>query len=254
MDNLTLGKLRRERENRSNKQNTSNSRTVSHLAQCPMCYRSYHRSAIYWHASNCNGSHISPAPTHIKKTTAKTLQTNELIRRGSSHCVALLPKLKIGGKQGRALLLIREKWKGRSLNWAGGKVDYWEIKKFGRNCYSHALARESNEEYGLALGTLCRQQHPTTENHAYIYRGSHMFVTILPKNFSIKSWQPTQRRKETTGATYVWVNDVLKAKRNWLHHGKLYVKIFDVYGRYFSMTGFVLGATTFLERRGKLYT
>ena len=65
MDNLTLGKLRRERENRSNKQNTSNSRTVSHLAQCPMCYRSYHRSEIEIHAENCNGSHISPAPTHI---------------------------------------------------------------------------------------------------------------------------------------------------------------------------------------------
>ena len=83
-----------------------------------------------------------------------------------------------------------------------------------------------------------------------------MFVTILPKNFSIKSWQPTQRRKETTGATYVWVNDVLKAKRNWYvyHHGKRYVKIFDVYGKVFSITDFVLGATTFLERRGKLYT
>ena len=79
-------------------------------------------------------------------------------------------------------------------------------------------------------------------------------MTILPKNFSIKSWKPTQkgRKRETTGATYVWVNDVLNVKKSWHRRGRRYFKIVDVYGKVFSMTEFVVGATKKLERHGKL--
>lgn len=186
----------------------------------------------------------------ITKFTQNTLQWH---RGMSSHFVGLLRKANFKGRKGRAFLLIYDKPRNGAANWIGGGVDRVEVSR--ANPFAHALAREANEEYGRSAGFLAHQQHPTDAG-AMVFRGSHMFVVNIPSGFSTRKgltqYVPTQHPTETSGATWVWVDDVLKVNTARPHQGEKAVQITNVYGHAITLTTFVCGAASMLEQAGRL--
>lgn len=146
------------------------------------------------------------------------------------------------GKTGLVILVILEKNPRGYLNWVGGKTDPCDQGQSIKTA-----EREAGEEYGKSLADVVRSQGLSDAN-AVVFRGSHMFPVPLRRGWSTRNgttcFAPTQTPSETTGATWLWVEDVLHADKNRPHNGEKVVHISDVYGRSHNVSTFVLGVTT----------
>jgi hypothetical protein len=217
------------------------------LCKCPGCNRPAYNGVPgnacgnrcrYGRCSH-GGSGSRMIPRQSRHVASRTIPGQ------SGHVVPIMLG-NFNGKRGWVLLVIMEN-RGY-LNWVGGKTDPCDQGQSIKTA-----EREASEEYGRCLADVVRSQRLSDQN-ALMFRGSHMFLVPLRQGWSTRNgatrFAPTQTPSETSGATWLWVEDVLDADRNRPHNGEKVVHIYDVYGKSHNVSTFVLGVTKEMRAGG----